>query len=410
MLPELIQAKKYYTRALELNPSSISAKLPLIEILTWLDELDSAKSLCNDILTQTACQFDATLRKVFINIQKGDIEEALVDLDLMQKINPYSSILHRLKAMGLFQMGRIPEGWIAASASFNFSELKVRYPNLPRWNGEELANKTLVLTMLDIRGGGDEIMFASILERVIKKAKLCFIETELRAYDLFVQTFPGAIIFCKGQRPWEETNIKVDFHCWVRELAPQIFNDRDNFPKKSQFLKLTSKNSQVWENKIKKIKEQTYTVGICWRSLHSVGPNTPMCTDLNDWAPVFKIPNIDFINLHDLDGADEVGAAQKKFRIKIHSIAGADLRNKFDHVAGIAASCDAVITVPSTASIIARGIGANVFHLQSEFTALCMDILPWFPDQKLYSRRWNENWSKPIKKIAKNLDSELNSR
>ena len=96
--------------------------------------------------------------------------------------------------------------------------------------------------MLDIRGGGDEVMFASILKEVIKITKKCFIETEERAHDLFVQSFPNAIIFCKGQQPWSENNIKVDFHCWIRELSPYFYKDHRNFPKQNQYLKLEQKN------------------------------------------------------------------------------------------------------------------------------------------------------------------------
>ena len=407
MLPQLMQAKKYYSHALQINPTSTAAKLPLIEILTWLDDLETAKSLCIETSSEYKFFFDATLLKIFINIQMGEFEPALADLEIMQKINSHSSILLRLKAMCYFQLDRIPEGWINASKAFNFKNLEIRYRNLTRWNGEDIRGKTLVLTMLDIRGGGDEIMFASILKEVIKITKKCFIETEERAHDLFVQSFPNAIIFCKGQQPWSENNIKVDFHCWIRELSPYFYKDHRNFPKQNQYLKLEQKNIEVWKNKIKKIKENKYTVGICWRSLHSVGPNRPMCTSIMDWAPVLKIPNIDFINLHDLDGSDEVRTAENIFGIKIHSIDEADFRHNFGHVAGIAKSCDVVITVPSTASIIARAMGANVFHLQSEYTALCMDILPWFPDQNLYTRRWDEDWSRPIQAIAKDLNLTL---
>ena len=407
MFPELLRAKEYYSSALQNDPTSIAAKLPLIEILTWLDDLVAAKSLCEEILSETNNFFDATLLKIFINIQMGDLKPALTDLEIMQKINPYSSILPRLEAMCYFQSGDIPKGWIKANDAFNYKQLKIRYPGLTPWNRENIRDKTLVLTMLDIRGGGDEVMFASILKEVIKETKKCFIETEERAYDLFVQSFPEAIVFGKGQQPWLEANTKVDFHCWVRELTPYLYRDHCDFPKKSQYLNLDSKNLKSWVNIIKKIKNKKYTVGICWRSLHSVGPNRPMCTSIMDWEPVFKIPNIDFINLHDLDGSEEVKTAETMFGIKIHSIDEANLRHKFDHVAGIAKACDAVITVPSTASILARAVGANVFHLQSEYTALCMDILPWFPDQNLYTRRWDEDWSRPIQEIARDLKSTL---
>ena len=129
----------------------------------------------------------------------------------------------------------------------------------------------------------------------------------------------------------------------------------------------------------------------------------PFCTNLSDWGPVFALPNTTFINLHELDGADEVSAAEIRFGIKIHSIEGANLRNNFDHIAGITQACDAVIAISTTASMIANGTGADVFHLSTQHNALCMDILPWFPNQKHYTRNWDEDWNKPIQKIANDI-------
>jgi tetratricopeptide (TPR) repeat protein len=411
-LPHLHQTELFFQEAVLLNPLSLIAKLPLAEILTWLNRLDEALQLCNEIIKLKGFDQDALLQRTLIKIQKNNLDSAIVDINVLLAIDPYNALCHRLRAMCLFQMDRIPDGWHEAITAFNFKFLKIRYPDLPRWQGEDITNKTLVLTMLDIRGGGDEIMFASVLPRIIDKAKICFIETDQRSFKLFQQSFPEATVFCRGEQPWINQNIKIDFHSWVREQAAHLFTDSRDFPKKGGYLKLDHYDLNTWKRKLNSIDKQktkrTLKIGICWRSFHSIGPNMPYCSNLSDWEPIFTLPNTTFINLHDLDGADEVLNVKTQFGINIHSVEGANLRNNFDHIAGIAKSCDAVIAVPTTASMIASGAGANVFQLRGQNSAICMDVLPWFPNQKNYSRNWDEDWSKPILKITNDIRSLFN--
>ena len=200
-LPYLHLTEQYFQGAILQNPLSIKARLPLAEVLTWLDCLTEALQLCNEIIEIKGFGQDALLQRILVKIQKSDLDLALADIDILLSIDPYNSLYHRLKAMRFFQLDRIPEGWQEAIYAFNFKFLKIRYPDLPRWQGEDIANKTLVLTMLDTRGGGDEIMFASVLPEIIKKTKHCFIETDQRAFKLFQQSLPEATIFCRGEQP-----------------------------------------------------------------------------------------------------------------------------------------------------------------------------------------------------------------
>ena len=403
MEPELSKALAYFNTVEMHDPQFLDTQLSKIDILTWRDQLDEALKLAELLIEFKGYDTDIILKRVLINIQSGELDFALRDIKGLQSIDPYNSLYYRLKAMCLFQQGQISEGWKYATTSFNFENLNVRYQNLQRWNGESLDDKVIVLTMLDIRGGGDEIMFASIIPEIIRRTRICFVETEKRALSLFEQSFKNAIVFCRGEEPWKNKNIKVDFHCWSRELAPYIFPSATDFPKSNKYLELTDKNFSFWDQKLQKVNDGKFTIGLCWRSYHSVGPNMPMCTKLNDWEPVFKMPNVTFINLLGIDDQNEVLETEKKFGIRIHSIDGSNFSQNFDNIAGIAKACDAVITVPSTTSIIAKGVGANVLHLQAEYTALCMDILPWFPNQKLYTRKWSETWESTITHISKDI-------
>ena len=75
----------------------------------------------------------------------------------------------------------------------------------------------------------------------------------------------------------------------------------------------------------------------------------------------------------------------------------------FEKIAAITLSMDIVISAVTTISLIANSVGARVWELRPDYTALCMSGLPWFPNRKIYSRRYQENWIDVLNKLAIDL-------
>ena len=402
-IPKLNAAEELLRNRFGNSNQAKRSKLLLAELLSWRDSLSEALSLCEEIIEYFGFNQDALFQKAIILIQMGDLIEAEKILEILQKANPCSSIFQRYQAMCKFQTDRISEGWEDAKLAFNFSNLRIRYDNLVPWSGEDFRKAVVVVSMLDVRGGGDEIMFSSALALLIEEVELCFIETDLRSFELYTSSFEDCIIFVKGNEPWKEMGIDVDFHIWSRELAPYFFSSSEKFQNKPGYLRISSNQQKHWNTKINSLGEGKKKIGICWTSLNRIGPNQPCTSVLSDWGPIFKIPDSMFINLHSLDGEDEVESAKKEFSIDFINVEGADFLNCFDHVAGVAKACDVVLALPTTVSNIDGAVGARVIELRPSYTPYCMDVLPWYPNHQRYYRTWDQSYREAIERAAKEV-------
>ena len=379
----------------------VSSRLCLAELMTWQDRLDEALELCNSIIDEYTFHQDAYLQKSKILIQMGSIGKAEEILSIIQKANPHSAIFQRYVAMCKFQSGRLTEGWEDARAAFNFGNLKIRYNNMKRWTGEDLHNKTIVISMLDIRGGGDEIFFCSALPKIIEKAKLCFIETEPRAFSLYKSSFSKSVVFNRGTEPWVEMGLSIDYHLWARELPAYFFRKESDFPNSPGYLKLAFSEQKHWSEKVNKVSDNKKKIGICWTSLNVTGPAQPFVSNLLDWEPILTLPDSVFINMHCLDGKEEVIAAEKKFNLKLIQFREADFKNSFEHIAGMASACDLIISVATTnGSVIPGALGLNVIEIRPSFNSISMDGLPWYPNHQRVYKPWNISYVSKLRDIA----------
>ena len=75
----------------------------------------------------------------------------------------------------------------------------------------------------------------------------------------------------------------------------------------------------------------------------------------------------------------------------------------FEKIAAITLSLDIVISAVTTISLIANSVGARVWELRPDYTALCMSGLPWFPNRKIYSRQYTETWGSVLNKLSADL-------
>ena len=80
-----------------------------------------------------------------------------------------------------------------------------------------------------------------------------------------------------------------------------------------------------------------------------------------------------------------------------------DLMTDFDQIATISLALDIVISAVTTIDIIANAVGANVWEIRPSPSALCMSILPWFPNRKIFYRNYNQNWEEVLGDVAINL-------
>ncbi|MDC0989955.1 hypothetical protein OAR29_05360, partial [Rhodospirillales bacterium] len=163
-----------------------------------------------------------------------------------------------------------------------------------------------------------------------------------------------------------------------------------------------------WDKLTKRIANKNFKVGICWRSLISIGLTGQFSSNLDDWGEILKIPNISFFELQYDESEKERQRAENLFNTEIHKLDNVDMMTEFEKISAICLNMDIVISAVTTVALIANASGARVWELRPEYTALDMSGLPCFPNRQIYSRGHSETWKTVLSQVAKDLNKLMN--
>lgn len=101
--------------------------------------------------------------------EDGRVEETIALLDRAITRLPECAEAHAMRGMALLSVGRFEEGFAAYEWRHRVPGCEGNKPALPRWNGEPLPGKTLLLW--DEQGFGDNIQFARFVERAARSSQ-----------------------------------------------------------------------------------------------------------------------------------------------------------------------------------------------------------------------------------------------
>ena len=382
------------------NNQDYESGLLLARLLIWTNQLDECIEICNSILAIKKFDYLALHIRGIALLQTGNIAGSVADLIPINRINPLHGLLAWNLAIAFFYNEQFSNAWQIFSKSNSI--IPNTYQKIPNWNGESLINKNVILTQYNSNGGGDDIMYAQIIPEILEKTKTCFVETDQRSKSLYESSFDTGEVFLTGETPWEG-NTKIDYQVMVPTIAGNLRCKVKDFDQPSGYLKPNMNERRLWEKYTNDIAKTNLKVGICWRSMISIGLTGPMSTSIEEWESVFKIPNITFFELQYDDSCEERTRAKELFNIDIHELENVNLMKDFEKIAAITLSMDIVISAVTTISLIANSVGARVWELRPEYTALCMSGLPWFPNRKIYSRQYQEKWRDVLNKLSRDL-------
>jgi tetratricopeptide (TPR) repeat protein len=378
-------------------PHKIESHLLLARLFLWVNELEEAILICDRILTLKGFDYLALHVRGIARLQSGNIRGSINDLAVLNKLNPYHGLLAWNLANAYFFEGKHKEGWDVFSIANSI--LPNTYPEIPYWSGEDIIGKNVILTQYNSNGGGDDLLYAQMIPDIIAQTNKCFIEVEPRAEKLYRQSFKNGHIFQVGETPWIDST-SISFQVIVPTLGSLLRTNLGDFERPAGYLKCNKSDAANWEKKMLTIAGDTLKVGICWRSLISIGLTGPLSTRIEDWADILQVPGVTFFELQYDDSEQERLDAEKLFKVKIHRLQNIDLMKEFDQIAAISVAMDLIISPVTTIGIIANAAGAKVWELRPHPTALCMSGLPWFPNRTIFTRTDKQTWKQVLGKVA----------
>jgi hypothetical protein len=255
------------------------------------------------------------------------------------------------------------------------------------------------------QGIGDEIMLASLYPDLIDAAREVVIECETRLVPLFARSFPKAEVRAQTHDEMRRETVH-DFDrataagSLIRWFRPSL----DAFPDRSSFLVPDPGRVTAWQERLAEIGPPPY-VGISWRSKIQTAERRLEYTRLDEWAGIFQVPGVTWVNLQYDDCNRELRDAETRFGVQIHRWDWLDLMNDFDEVAALITALDLVVAPFNAVSMLSGGLGVRTVAMGNRFgwAELNAGRMPWTPSVVVALRTPVEEWDEVLDVAAREV-------
>lgn len=293
------------------------------------------------------------------------------------------------------QLGNFAEGFKYYEYRFQRKGNPLEYPkfNEPRWEGQNISNKTLLVHYE--QGFGDSIQFFRYLEQIKPLAKKIIFRVQDELVDLFRNNIDGIEIVDLTTPLCE---LSFDFQIPLLSILNATNATIDNIPYTKGYIKAD-------KNKIDKCKKDFFDndclkIGISYNGAQfgNARRNVP----LEYFYPLAKLKNIKLYSFQKGFGAEQL----KNVPADIEIIDLGATFNDFSDTAAAMANVDLFITSDNSVFNLAGAMGKKTFVLLNKYSEWRWfydeETTPWYDSVKIFKKQNEEdNWDLLIKEIIK---------
>lgn len=409
---ELAPAYEHYCRASELDPSLQPAYLNAGAILEDWQRFDEALPLQETAVKLNPKCPDARYNLGNCRMKLGDAAAAIDDYNEVIRLEPGYTRAHWNRANANLLLGNFAAGFADFDYRYKSGEVDIdRYPQ-PRWRGEPLAGKSIVLHAE--QGIGDEILFASCFAEVIEQARRVAIVCEPRLAPLFQRSFPAARVFGIARRrdfAPPELPETFDYQLPFGGLPGLLRRNEAVFPRRDSYLLVDHSQHRQWRERFAELGDGL-KIGISWRTGGKPADRRKRTTQLAQWRALFELPGADWINLQYGDVEDDLLQASDQLGVTIHDFPAADPLIDMDGFAAKVAALDLVISVGNATVHLAGALGVEAWCLlplvPSWRWMLQGARSPWYQSVSLFRQPRRGDWQPVFAQVQEQLGRRLN--
>lgn len=389
-----------FERAIAIDPNRQGVLINQAVALVGLDRMEEAL-----VALQGALELDRAPADVYTNLgltyrSLGRNVEALASFRQSLARKPGDPAATFGLAFVHLSLGELAVGWPLYEARFDEPTLKVgkRSWHVPRWTGEPLSGKTLLVHAE--QGLGDAIHFCRYLPLLAAQgARVVFeIMPQLQA---LMRSLPGDIQIVPRGAPLPA----ADYHCPLLSLPLVMGTELGSIPAEVPYLGVDAQRLETWRSRVEALPG--LRVGVAWQGNLAVeqliwarGRSMPLA----ELAPLARVPGVSLISLQKGEGAQQLREVDFGHRIIDWSQdldSGADA---FLDTAAVMAHLDLVITTDTSVAHLAGALGRPAWIALSaapEWRWLLERLdSPWYPTFRLYRQRHRRDWRSVVSAMA----------
>lgn len=406
------EAEAAARKALGLNPKSMHARLMLASAMLEQGRPGEAQEMIRAASAQDESNIHllAWISKFHMTTD-GDLRSGEAIVRRALAIAPEDANLHINLARILLIQQRFEEGWEEYEWRRRDSGRALIYSKFPypEWNGETLAGRTILIN--SEQGLGDEIMFASCLEEIAKRAERCVVLCNRRLEALLRRSLPFADVIGGSHTRHDDpfpVLTGIDFQVPIASLPRTLRRSPADFPRHEGYLKADPEKIRKWRERLDALGPGM-KIGLSWKGGTPLSDQTRRTMELARFERLLELPGTRWISLQFGECREERDALTARRGARLHH--WQDAIDDLDETAALMCALDLRLSVCNTQVHISGALGREVWVL----TPLGPDwryghageTMLWYPAVRMFRQPTAGDWDAPIAALSRQLEARL---
>lgn len=391
------QAKDAYRQAISLQPDFAEAHYNLGTTFHESHDEEPAIAEFGEAirLQPTMVQAWNNMGNALLNI--GRQSEAAEAQRRAIAIRPDMPAAHFNLGTALLTLGDLQNGFKEFEWRWQTPELSLSHRKFaqPRWNGERIDGKTILLHAE--QGFGDTIQFIRYALQVVEAGGKILLACQPELKRL-LSCAPGIQQITAGDVPLP----RFDLHCPLMSLPLVLKTTLNNLPAPIPYLSAEPALAEEWREKFK-THAGRFKVGLIWAGRPTHTHDSRRSIALQQLAPLTQIEGCTFFSLQKGNRADQ--ASQPPAGMELIDL-GPQLHD-FADTAAVLDQLDLLITVDTASAHLAGAMGRPVWVLLPFAPdwrwMLGRNDSPWYPTMRLFRQPSLDDWSPAIASVVEAL-------
>ena len=436
-LGRLEEAEECYTQAIKLEPKYIEANNNLGNLYKDQEKYEKAIIVFNKVIEINPDNAEVYYNKGLTLKKTGKLEEAILMYNRAVELNPhhvdaYNNLGNALRETGATELainaykksvlfksdfanahlnlsfalltnGNYQEGFDEYEWRWKTDKFlqKYRHFSKPLWNKETRLNGKTILIWSE-QGVGDTITWSSCISYVASQAKHCILECQEKLVPLLKRSFPNIEVKAEDRSLDTERN-NFDFHIPMGSLYKNLSIETFQKTKVDAYLTPDPDRVDYWKKRLKTLGNGPF-IGVCWKSIVMSPDRLPNYASISEWFPLFRLPNIVFINLQPKDFEEDLNKIKNEFGVKVYNFDDLDHLDNIDDVAALCTALDMIVSTKTTVPLISAGVGTSTKLAnwkQSSWNNILLN--PRGPSVDIYERDKCQSWDNIFSSIAEDV-------
>jgi FkbM family methyltransferase len=392
-----------YDTALRHDTTYVNAFMNRATALLWDGQLLSGLESVQRALALAPEDMEARKVLATAKLWLGRIDEAEQEYLELVKLQPDDAELHKNLSMILLLKGEFEQGWREYAWRQKGGEFGVPSLPGPRWNGDSLDGRTILL--LAEQGLGDTIQF-------IRYARLLKAKYDCRVVAAVQKPLLRLLQDVAGVDAWAiRGEVAPDYDLWTPMLSlPALLGQHDvgDLPKAAPYLQAEEPLVAKWRDRLAPLGG--FRIGIAWQGNPGMETDRFRSFPLAALEPLAKLSGVQLISLQRGFGAEQL--ERLGGRMEIHTL-GDDLdttSGPFMDTAAVMKNLDLVITSDTAVAHLAGALGVPTWVALTLVPDwrwfLKREDSPWYPSLRLFRQDQPGDWGAVFRKIAATLLAE----